>query len=553
MILDNKTKSLVIAGHLTVSKNVLILNRLDYIISAEMPSKEELSQKYISEIETAMRSRNDNYQGDLIDLFLSADPSPNRKYVVWIIKSYIRGGITRLEDLLSGTLPALQNFIILTNRKKLEKGDKPWENEYDINNYFGLRSGEEKNRMKFGLEDVIEKYGDFLESLKGKKETKEIVKENLVITFENDLATVYQPLTEEASCYVGKGTRWCTAADKNNMFESYSKKGPIFVIQPKNPKHPREKYQYIHEDEQYMDDKNEEVDPVELFERFGLESEIPKIKKIVIGIDKAEILFSKYPTANFIVKIEDITDLEEAKKYPIKSLMIRIPNLETIPDLSMFTDLESLSIPMNGLKSLKNIEKLPTLQKLSLSDNAIETIDNLDKLVSLKELDLSTNLITELKNLDKLTNLQKLDLSMNNVKIENLDKLTNLKELDLSMNTITEIKNLDKLTNLQKLNLSMNKITEIKNLDKLINLQELDLSKNKITEIKNLENLTNLEILELRNNQIKEIKNLENLTNLKVIYLKNNILNPDSDDTEIYLTADAVPDYLKRKGLGIYI
>ena len=36
--------------------------------------------------------------------------------------------------------------------------------------------------------------------------------------------------SRESAIYWGRGTRWCTAAQNNNMFEHYSSDGPIYVI-----------------------------------------------------------------------------------------------------------------------------------------------------------------------------------------------------------------------------------------------------------------------------------------------------------------------------------
>jgi len=42
---------------------------------------------------------------------------------------------------------------------------------------------------------------------------------------------VLTPKTERASCLVGKGTQWCTAADKaNNRFNFYNERGRLYVL-----------------------------------------------------------------------------------------------------------------------------------------------------------------------------------------------------------------------------------------------------------------------------------------------------------------------------------
>ena len=38
------------------------------------------------------------------------------------------------------------------------------------------------------------------------------------VVYVDDRFFVVNPLTQEASCYYGKGTKWCTAADSNHQF-----------------------------------------------------------------------------------------------------------------------------------------------------------------------------------------------------------------------------------------------------------------------------------------------------------------------------------------------
>ena len=51
------------------------------------------------------------------------------------------------------------------------------------------------------------------------------------IVYENDQFTVVAPLTTEASCYYGAGTKWCTASSADNThFNNYMKDGKLFYI-----------------------------------------------------------------------------------------------------------------------------------------------------------------------------------------------------------------------------------------------------------------------------------------------------------------------------------
>ena len=56
------------------------------------------------------------------------------------------------------------------------------------------------------------------------------------IVYEDNRFFVVNPLTYEASCYYGKGTKWCTAADTNYQFNKYNEDGKLFYILDKTKK-----------------------------------------------------------------------------------------------------------------------------------------------------------------------------------------------------------------------------------------------------------------------------------------------------------------------------
>ena len=59
------------------------------------------------------------------------------------------------------------------------------------------------------------------------------------------------PLTKEASQYFGVNTRWCTAGRSTNYFESYSAKGPLYIILDKAN---NRRWQFHFESGQFMDE-----------------------------------------------------------------------------------------------------------------------------------------------------------------------------------------------------------------------------------------------------------------------------------------------------------
>ena len=72
-----------------------------------------------------------------------------------------------------------------------------------------------------------------------------------------------------AACYYGQGTRWCTAADSNNMFDRYNQDGDMYILIPTKPKYEGEKYQVHPASGQYMDEQDRDVEADDLVKRFG--------------------------------------------------------------------------------------------------------------------------------------------------------------------------------------------------------------------------------------------------------------------------------------------
>jgi hypothetical protein len=69
---------------------------------------------------------------------------------------------------------------------------------------------------------------------------------------------VYIPETKGASCALGKGTEWCTAAPGLNYYEDYhSKENPLIIFISKSD--PEEKYQFHYKTEQFMDPNDDDL------------------------------------------------------------------------------------------------------------------------------------------------------------------------------------------------------------------------------------------------------------------------------------------------------
>ena len=180
----------------------------------------------------------------------AADPTKNKEYTVFLAKMYAQGGWgAKIEDLESKVKPALEKFHLLKLKKKIPAPRN------DIMRYSDLAD----------FVAVVDEYPD-------PEEKKQVDKGTAKTVFENDSVRIVVPEDQNAACYYGQGTRWCTAAKTStNYFNHYSKDGKLYILLPKQPKHEGEKYQLHFPSEQFMDENDYGVENiVNLLEhRFG--------------------------------------------------------------------------------------------------------------------------------------------------------------------------------------------------------------------------------------------------------------------------------------------
>lgn len=81
---------------------------------------------------------------------------------------------------------------------------------------------------------------------------------------------VIVPKTEEASCYYGKNTKWCTAATSTyNRFDQYNRKGRLYININKKTK---EKYQFHFESDEFKDSADGDInlDDIDIIDGTGI-------------------------------------------------------------------------------------------------------------------------------------------------------------------------------------------------------------------------------------------------------------------------------------------
>ena len=209
---------------------------------------------------------------DRLDLILS---KVKPKYLTWVGKVFDN---INFEDNFAKLIEALMKFDkISTNLTKT-----------DINQYQNLSE----------LLDGIDRYEN-----RNRRDVKQVEGGNVV--FDDGRFFVVNPLDYKASCYYGKGTKWCTAAETDTHFKKYNEDGKLFYIidRSKPTTDPQYKIALLRKfdgDKIYYDSKDEYV-------KQGWIYNTEKLNEILSKIDS-------YLSTEFTEQLKIYTDKELAKK-----------------------------------------------------------------------------------------------------------------------------------------------------------------------------------------------------------------------------------------------
>lgn len=98
-------------------------------------------------------------------------------------------------------------------------------------------------------------------------------KEDYELLYNGEDWVIYHPLTEKGACYLGVSTEWCTTwgpytlnkkhKDRGNMFATYNKRGPLYIMI--NKTNHDDKYQFHFESKQFMDINDKQINKSEFF------------------------------------------------------------------------------------------------------------------------------------------------------------------------------------------------------------------------------------------------------------------------------------------------
>ena len=185
------------------------------------------------------------------------DPTTNSKYTKWIISRFVdpNGGIRFVEDLSKLTDP-------LTRYAKLTQSGVIPTDQRDINKFKSM------NLLLNLMDQYVEKKTGREER---QNEEENLIKSGQAVLYKDTGALkIMIPKTKEAAKYYGRGTRWCTAGDKDNRFKYYNKQGPLYDIIFRGS---GVKWQFHFESAQFMDERDKRLSPKQVSTVYNLFSE----------------------------------------------------------------------------------------------------------------------------------------------------------------------------------------------------------------------------------------------------------------------------------------
>jgi ankyrin repeat protein len=212
-------------------------------------------------------------------IFIESDPTTNKQYFKWILDGYRDGGNHLLEDVKVHMKNSLKQYSLLLVHHKIEGFER------DIAHYCGLWGCERKRKMD-GLFSLLSRF----EEIESKSTREQRVRSDAKRVYEDDEILVISPQTVEASIFYGKGTKWCTSAkdEDDNMFDEYNDDGPLYVIIPKHPTRPQEKYQLHIATITFMDEMDEEISTEDLEHH---QASINKLLRVLVTGQKESSMF----------------------------------------------------------------------------------------------------------------------------------------------------------------------------------------------------------------------------------------------------------------------
>lgn len=183
----------------------------------------------------------------VLDAIESRDPTPNKEYTQHLVKLYVTGNLN-IYDINQNRL--LEAHWIGKRRGMI----KP--EHANFNNF--------KTYTAFETAMLDPKIYNVKEILTPKTVNKGRSEE----VYQDNQVRIVVPYDKTAACYYGRSTEWCTAyTEAPNRFDEYTD-DTLYMILPKQPRYPKEKYQFYWLDLEFKNDQNKDFNLGQMLEYY---------------------------------------------------------------------------------------------------------------------------------------------------------------------------------------------------------------------------------------------------------------------------------------------
>ena len=188
------------------------------------------------------------------------------------------------------------------------------------------------------------------------------------VVYDDGRYFVVNPLTQQASCYYGKGTKWCTAAEGTSHFQRYNEDGKLFYILDRNAPTSNKFYKVallkkFDGDKTFYDAVDEPI-------RTGWLINSGELDKIMTAIDD-------YMKVEFAEQLKIYADREAAKREREKNERLRVQRIQQqrreeaeSRRLDNEWDLDDPACPDEGLKAHALLQVLVDNSDVDVMTNA---------------------------------------------------------------------------------------------------------------------------------------------------------------------------------------
>lgn len=351
---------------------------------------------------------------------LNIDP----KFHEWITIQYAKDKNQFKED-IGRYKEAIQLFIKNKDRIKSDYLKHKQDPNYNIIQIRDNKSNEYLLNVDYrdilnikSLHD-LESITSHYEVKKSKNAEIKDIKEGAEKVFEDSNWLIVHVKTEEASCYYGANTKWCTAGETNNMFNNYNQKGPLIIIIDKKE---NQKYQLNYnknpnkKSNMLTDYKDDDLN-YNTFQHLYIPLKIIYKKYLNRELNLESLYFDYVEFYNSYLHYNTETELYDISSENFIITDDFIHNGKLAKNFGECINTVNIECINTSIKTLQGMPMHVTGDFLCSGNSKLESLDGMPQYID-KTFNLSNNY--KLKNLNGMKNLEVFDFYCANNKLESL-------------------------------------------------------------------------------------------------------------------------------------